>query len=49
MTFSWFFRRRGISLPATTAQQLKERIILQEPETLTGFLEKFDEYMHVVA
>uniref|UniRef100_A0A8C7Y7E6 Adenosine deaminase n=1 Tax=Oryzias sinensis TaxID=183150 RepID=A0A8C7Y7E6_9TELE len=42
-------RRRGIPLPATTAQQMKERIILQEPETLTSFLEKFNEYMHVVA
>ncbi|XP_024148013.1 adenosine deaminase [Oryzias melastigma] len=42
-------KRRGISLPATTAQQMKERIILQEPDTLTGFLGKFNEYMHVVA
>uniref|UniRef100_A0A3B5MB54 Adenosine deaminase n=1 Tax=Xiphophorus couchianus TaxID=32473 RepID=A0A3B5MB54_9TELE len=42
-------KRRGISLPATTAEELKEKIIIHEPATLTKFLEKFEEYMHVIA
>uniref|UniRef100_A0A1A7XC25 Adenosine deaminase n=1 Tax=Iconisemion striatum TaxID=60296 RepID=A0A1A7XC25_9TELE len=42
-------KRRGISLKAKTAGEMKQKIILHEPATLTGFLEKFNEYMHVVA
>uniref|UniRef100_A0A1A8IZV4 Adenosine deaminase n=1 Tax=Nothobranchius kuhntae TaxID=321403 RepID=A0A1A8IZV4_NOTKU len=42
-------KRRGIPLKAKTASELKHNIILHEPATLTGFLEKFNEYMHVVA
>ncbi|XP_014907886.1 adenosine deaminase [Poecilia latipinna] len=42
-------KRRGISLPANTAEELKEKIIVHEPVTLTKFLEKFKEYMHVIA
>ncbi|XP_069567043.1 adenosine deaminase [Brachyistius frenatus] len=41
--------RRSISLPADSAEDLKQRIILLQPTTLTGFLGKFEEYMHVVA
>uniref|UniRef100_A0A8C6PI45 Adenosine deaminase n=1 Tax=Nothobranchius furzeri TaxID=105023 RepID=A0A8C6PI45_NOTFU len=43
------YQRRGIPLKAKTASELKHNIILHEPATLTGFLEKFNEYMHVVA
>ncbi|XP_030588681.1 adenosine deaminase [Archocentrus centrarchus] len=42
-------KRRGIPLPADTVEEMKQRIILHEPGTLTSFLEKFNEYMHVVA
>uniref|UniRef100_A0A147AT74 Adenosine deaminase n=1 Tax=Fundulus heteroclitus TaxID=8078 RepID=A0A147AT74_FUNHE len=42
-------KRRGITLPADTAVGMKDKIILCEPATLTGFLEKFNEYMHVIA
>lgn len=42
-------RRRGIHLPATTVEEMKQKIILHEPGTLTSFLEKFEEYMHVIA
>ncbi|XP_068997925.1 adenosine deaminase [Embiotoca jacksoni] len=41
--------RRSISLPADSVEDLKQRIILLQPTTLTGFLGKFGEYMHVVA
>ncbi|KAM3618605.1 uncharacterized protein V6R79_022447 [Siganus canaliculatus] len=42
-------KRRGISLPATTVEKMTDIIILREPATLTKFLEKFEEYMHVIA
>ncbi|XP_061529770.1 adenosine deaminase isoform X1 [Phycodurus eques] len=42
-------RRRGIPLPANTAEELRHLIILQKPATLTEFLGKFAEYMHVIA
>ncbi|XP_041859666.1 adenosine deaminase [Melanotaenia boesemani] len=42
-------KRRGISLPADTAEEMKQKIILHEPSSLTNFLTKFNEYMHVVA
>ncbi|XP_054465115.1 adenosine deaminase [Anoplopoma fimbria] len=42
-------KRRGIPLPANTVEQMKQNIILEEPATLTKFLGKFAEYMHVVA
>ncbi|XP_013882558.1 adenosine deaminase [Austrofundulus limnaeus] len=42
-------KRRGIHLPATTVEEMKQKIILHEPGTLTSFLEKFEEYMHVIA
>uniref|UniRef100_A0AAQ5XMH3 Adenosine deaminase n=1 Tax=Amphiprion ocellaris TaxID=80972 RepID=A0AAQ5XMH3_AMPOC len=41
--------RRGIDLPANTVEGMTQRIILEEPATLTFFLSKFAEYMHVVA
>uniref|UniRef100_A0AAQ5YZU5 Adenosine deaminase n=1 Tax=Amphiprion ocellaris TaxID=80972 RepID=A0AAQ5YZU5_AMPOC len=40
---------RGIDLPANTVEGMTQRIILEEPATLTFFLSKFAEYMHVVA
>uniref|UniRef100_A0A3B4TME5 Adenosine deaminase n=2 Tax=Seriola dumerili TaxID=41447 RepID=A0A3B4TME5_SERDU len=42
-------KRRGIFLPANTVEELTSVIILEEPATLTKFLGKFAEYMHVVA
>uniref|UniRef100_A0A669C4F4 Adenosine deaminase n=1 Tax=Oreochromis niloticus TaxID=8128 RepID=A0A669C4F4_ORENI len=42
-------KRRGIRLPADNAEEMKKRIIVEEPGTLTSFLEKFNEYMHVIA
>lgn len=42
-------KRRGIHLPANTIEGMKQKIILEEPATLTFFLSKFAEYMHVVA
>ncbi|CAG6021922.1 adenosine deaminase [Menidia menidia] len=42
-------KTRGIPLPADTAEGLKDRIIVHEPGTLTTFLGKFNEYMHVIA
>ncbi|KAJ3586264.1 hypothetical protein NHX12_012664 [Muraenolepis orangiensis] len=42
-------KRRGISLPADTVEGLTQIIILQQPVTLTKFLCKFGEYMHVIA
>uniref|UniRef100_A0A669F5K9 Adenosine deaminase n=1 Tax=Oreochromis niloticus TaxID=8128 RepID=A0A669F5K9_ORENI len=44
-----YVRRRGIRLPADNAEEMKKRIIVEEPGTLTSFLEKFNEYMHVIA
>uniref|UniRef100_A0A3Q2CPS6 adenosine deaminase n=2 Tax=Cyprinodon variegatus TaxID=28743 RepID=A0A3Q2CPS6_CYPVA len=42
-------KRRRIDLRVNSSEELKEKIILREPATLTGFLEKFNEYMHVIA
>uniref|UniRef100_A0A3Q4BEH4 Adenosine deaminase n=1 Tax=Mola mola TaxID=94237 RepID=A0A3Q4BEH4_MOLML len=42
-------KRRGIPLPANTVEEMTQIIILEKPATLTTFLGKFAEYMHVVA
>ncbi|KAA8591453.1 hypothetical protein FQN60_002396 [Etheostoma spectabile] len=42
-------KRRNIRLPANTVEEMRQTIIVQEPATLTTFLGKFEEYMHVVA
>ncbi|CAN9515614.1 unnamed protein product [Ophioblennius macclurei] len=42
-------KRRGIKLPAYTTEEMTRRICLEEPATLTVFLGKFNEYMHVIA
>lgn len=42
-------RRRGIPLPANTVEEMTQIIILEKPATLTTFLGKFAEYMHVIA
>ncbi|KAM3871985.1 adenosine deaminase [Diretmus argenteus] len=42
-------KRRGISLPADTVEEMTQIIIVQQPATLTEFLGKFAEYMHVIA
>ncbi|XP_062283393.1 adenosine deaminase [Scomber scombrus] len=42
-------KRRGMSLPANTVERMTEIIIVQKPATLTEFLGKFAEYMHVIA
>ncbi|XP_071381663.1 adenosine deaminase-like isoform X2 [Centroberyx affinis] len=41
--------RRGIPLPANTVEEMTQIIIVQKPATLTEFLGKFAEYMHVIA
>ncbi|XP_056305037.1 adenosine deaminase [Danio aesculapii] len=42
-------KRRGISLPVSTEEELKELCTVHEPATLTEFLGKFSHYMHVIA
>ncbi|XP_078111966.1 adenosine deaminase [Sander vitreus] len=42
-------KRRNIPLPANTVEEMRQIIIVQQPATLTMFLGKFEEYMHVVA
>uniref|UniRef100_A0A7N6BIN4 Adenosine deaminase n=1 Tax=Anabas testudineus TaxID=64144 RepID=A0A7N6BIN4_ANATE len=42
-------KRRNIKLQASTKEELAGIITLQEPFTLTRFLDKFAVYMHVVA
>ncbi|XP_047440357.1 adenosine deaminase [Mugil cephalus] len=42
-------RKRGMNLPANSVDKMTQKIILEQPSTLTGFLQKFHEYMHVVA
>ncbi|KAM9343724.1 adenosine deaminase [Pholidichthys leucotaenia] len=42
-------KRRGIRLPENTVEGMKEKIVLEKPGSLTSFLDKFNEYMHVVA
>ncbi|XP_067449339.1 adenosine deaminase [Thunnus thynnus] len=42
-------KRRGITLPANTVEEMTQIIIVQKPATLTEFLGKFAEYMHVIA
>ncbi|XP_029290801.1 adenosine deaminase [Cottoperca gobio] len=42
-------KRRAITLPANTKEEMTQIIIIQQPSTLTKFLGKFAEYMHVVA
>uniref|UniRef100_A0A665TQE6 Adenosine deaminase n=3 Tax=Echeneis naucrates TaxID=173247 RepID=A0A665TQE6_ECHNA len=41
--------RRGITLPGKTVEEMTSVIIVKEPATLTKFLGKFAEYMHVIA
>lgn len=49
LSFLSFSRRRGIRLPATTVEEMTKVIIVDQPGSLTEFLGKFAEYMHVVA
>lgn len=42
-------KRRGISLPVSTEEELRELCTVHEPATLTEFLGKFSHYMHVIA
>uniref|UniRef100_A0AAX7SD53 Adenosine deaminase n=1 Tax=Astatotilapia calliptera TaxID=8154 RepID=A0AAX7SD53_ASTCA len=44
-----YVRMRGKTLPVNTVEEMKKRIIVEKPGTLTSFLEKFNEYMHVIA
>uniref|UniRef100_A0A3B4ABG8 Adenosine deaminase n=1 Tax=Periophthalmus magnuspinnatus TaxID=409849 RepID=A0A3B4ABG8_9GOBI len=44
-----FSRRRGITLPADTLEEMTKRIIVHKPGSLTEFLGRFAEYMHVIA
>ncbi|KAL7859370.1 hypothetical protein SRHO_G00145170 [Serrasalmus rhombeus] len=42
-------KRRGIHLPAATVSEMTQLCTLCEPSTLTNFLDKFNEFMHVIA
>lgn len=42
-------RKRGIPLPADTAEGLKNAIGMDEPLSLPDFLAKFDSYMPAIA
>ncbi|XP_033825464.1 adenosine deaminase [Periophthalmus magnuspinnatus] len=42
-------KRRGITLPADTLEEMTKRIIVHKPGSLTEFLGRFAEYMHVIA
>lgn len=42
-------RKRGVTLPANTAEDLKNIIGMDKPLTLPGFLAKFDYYMPAIA
>ncbi|XP_024231990.1 adenosine deaminase [Oncorhynchus tshawytscha] len=42
-------RRRGITLPAGTVKEMTHICVVHQPATLTEFLGKFAEYMHVIA
>uniref|UniRef100_A0A8C9QPL6 Adenosine deaminase n=1 Tax=Scleropages formosus TaxID=113540 RepID=A0A8C9QPL6_SCLFO len=42
-------KRRGIALPADTEEAFCQLCTLKEPTTLTDFLSKFNQFMHVIA
>nr|XP_029478395.1 adenosine deaminase-like [Oncorhynchus nerka] len=42
-------KRRGIPLPAYTVEDMRRICVIHQPATLTEFLGKFAEYMHVIA
>ncbi|XP_053500249.1 adenosine deaminase isoform X2 [Ictalurus furcatus] len=42
-------KRRGIKLPATTVSEMTSLCTVDKPGTLTEFLNKFDQFMHVIA
>uniref|UniRef100_A0A9J7ZE10 Adenosine deaminase n=1 Tax=Cyprinus carpio carpio TaxID=630221 RepID=A0A9J7ZE10_CYPCA len=42
-------KRRGINLPASSEDEMRNLCIMHEPGTLTEFLGKFNHYMHVIA
>nr|XP_012636204.1 adenosine deaminase isoform X2 [Microcebus murinus] len=48
-TILYYGRKRGIPLPANTAEELQNIIGMDKPLTLPGFLAKFDYYMPAVA
>uniref|UniRef100_A0A4W5MC91 adenosine deaminase n=1 Tax=Hucho hucho TaxID=62062 RepID=A0A4W5MC91_9TELE len=42
-------KRRGIALSACTVEDMTQICVIHQPATLTEFLGKFAEYMHVIA
>ena len=42
-------RKRGIALPAETAEELQDIIGMDKPLSLPGFLAKFNYYMPAIA
>ncbi|GAA6095923.1 adenosine deaminase [Tachysurus ichikawai] len=42
-------KRRGITLPATTVSEMTSLCTVDKPGTFTEFLDKFTQYMHVIA
>uniref|UniRef100_A0A8C1L7Y4 Adenosine deaminase n=1 Tax=Cyprinus carpio TaxID=7962 RepID=A0A8C1L7Y4_CYPCA len=41
-------KRRGINLPASSEDEMRNLCVMHEPGTLTEFLGKFNHYMHVI-
>nr|XP_045012699.1 adenosine deaminase isoform X1 [Jaculus jaculus] len=48
-TILYFGRKRGLPLPADTAEELQNIISMDKPGSLPGFLAKFEYYMPVIA
>lgn len=48
-TILYYGKKRGIALPADTAEELRDIIGMDKPTSLPGFLAKFDYYMPVIA
>ncbi|ROL46892.1 Adenosine deaminase [Anabarilius grahami] len=42
-------KRRGISLPASSEEEMSQMCVVHEPATLTEFLGKFSHFMHAIA
>uniref|UniRef100_A0A8C8WLA1 Adenosine deaminase n=1 Tax=Panthera leo TaxID=9689 RepID=A0A8C8WLA1_PANLE len=48
-TILYYGKKRGIALPADTAEELQDIISMDKPTSLPDFLAKFDYYMPVIA
>uniref|UniRef100_A0A673ULL7 Adenosine deaminase n=1 Tax=Suricata suricatta TaxID=37032 RepID=A0A673ULL7_SURSU len=48
-TILYYGKKRGVALPAETAEELRDIIGMDKPTSLPGFLAKFDYYMPAIA